>query len=129
MCLFDCVPFVLFRYQNICFTPNNSDLTELKIPFIDVSRILKSIRIGTGSGSYTPMEDCVLAGYVATKSSAQLSITIDGVYIAQFFSANSSETRYPYYVPIKKGQVVAYTFGSGTTSTIMMCQLDFYALK
>ena len=29
MCLFDCVPFVLFRYTNICFTPNNSDLTEL----------------------------------------------------------------------------------------------------
>lgn len=42
MCLFDCVPFVLFRYQNICFTPNNSDLTELSTYSAD-----ETVQIGT----------------------------------------------------------------------------------
>lgn len=51
--IFGCVPFVLFRYQNICFTPNNSDLTELQfkiIGMIDASGTTVSKTLNYESG-------------------------------------------------------------------------------
>lgn len=109
MCLFDCVPFVLFRYTNICFTPNNSDLTELNGTVADLG---ESVYITTTTA--TSFINVIITNYTQYR------------YIMLMLS-NSNQTQcystsiYPVSVVTNAsfGVVVQYTASGGVVNGML----------
>ena len=101
-------------------TPNNSDLTELRPPFIDVSNVINAYTLASGNVSYTATQDCVLVGYTSQASGGSITIYLDDVYIMQYSTSGGGvSVRDTVYLPIKKGQKIAWTV-SGTTQTLYL---------
>lgn len=105
MCLFDCVPFVLFRYQNICFTPNNSDLTDKGFP--DTSNIVQSSF--TSNTEYTFDDNVFIMGKIDTVANTSAhsgaNIYLNDVIVAQCQARNQYSVTVPVYIPVKKGDI------------------------